>query len=109
MEIHHFPAISLALCFEIFRRANQIAGNYSSFHFTPMKSNLKGKFPIGVFLLAGEKKTKEKKLNNVQLSFESASVKICKNKLTNQIEEKAEYFSTREQKNSQWKSALRIP
>ena len=31
-------------------------------------------------------------MNNVQLSFESASVKICKNQLTNQIEEKAEYF-----------------
>ena len=51
---------------------------------------------------------KKKKLNNVQLSFESASVKICKNQLTNQIEEKAEYFSIREQKNSQWKSALMV-
>ena len=56
-----------------------------------------------------KKKTrgKKKKLNNVQLSFESASVKICKNQLTNQLEEKAEYFSIREQKNSQWKSAFR--
>ena len=45
-------------------------------------------------------------MSNVQLSFEYASVKICKNQLTNQIEEKAEYFSIREQKNSQWKSAL---
>ena len=45
-------------------------------------------------------------MNNVQLSFrESATVKICKNQLTNQIEEKAEYISNREQKNSQWKTA----
>ena len=73
----------------------------------------KGRFPLGVFLLADEKNKrkrtrggKKKKLNNVQLSFESESVKICKNQLTNQIEEKAECFSTREQKNSQWKWAL---
>ena len=55
-------------------------------------------------MLANEKtkaknSRREKKLNNVQLSFESASVNICKNQLTNQIEEKAEYFYTREQKN----------
>ena len=50
---------------------------------------------------------KEKKVEQCsQLSFKSASVKICKNQLTNQIEEKAEYSSTREQKNSQWKSAF---
>ena len=59
---------------------------------------LKGRFPFGVLMKKQKKKTrgKKKKLNNVQLSFESASVKICKNKLTNQIEEKAENFSTRE-------------
>ena len=54
------------------------------------------------------KKQEKKKLNNVQLSFESARVKICKSKLTNQIEEKLEYFSTREQKYSQWKSAFTV-
>ena len=41
-------------------------------------------FPFGVFLLADEKtNAKKKKLNNDQLSFESASVKICKNQLNN--------------------------
>ena len=50
-----------------------------------------------VFLLADEKnkrkktRGKKKKLN-VQVSFESANVKICKNQLTNQIKKKAEYF-----------------
>ena len=56
-----------------------------------------GRLPLGVFLLADEKikekkNSKKEKLNNVQLSFESASVKICKNQLTNQVEEKSEYF-----------------
>ena len=72
------------------------------------------RFPFGVFLLADEKSKEKKlagrkeKLNDVQLSFESASLKICKNQLTNQIEENAEYFSTRKQKNSQRKTAFKI-
>ena len=38
----------------------------------------------------------------------SASVKICKNQLTNKIEEKSEYFFTREQKNFQWKADFTV-
>ena len=61
-------------------------------------------------ILLADKKTKAKKLagrKNVQLSFESVSVKICKNQ-SNQSTNQIEYFPHASKKTSQWNSALKI-
>ena len=70
--------------------------------------HIKADFHWEYFCSRMKKQKKKNSRKEKKVSFESASVKICKNQLTNQIEEKAEYFSTREQKNSQWKSALTL-